>query len=75
MEQKVLQLINDVFGTKLADVSEEAYIEEILIWDSYMIMSLLVEIEMRYQRKTDLNRLFSVKTIGELVQLIVDTIG
>lgn len=75
MEKKVLQLINDVFGMEMRDILEDAYIEETLIWDSYMIMSLLVEIETRYQRKTDLNKLFSVKTMGELAQLIADTIG
>lgn len=75
MEKKVLQLINDVFGMEMTDIPEDAYIEETLIWDSYMIMSLLVEIETRYQRKTDLNKLFSVKTMGELAKLIADTIG
>lgn len=75
MEKKVLQLINDVFSMEMTDIPEAAYIEETLIWDSYMIMSLLVEIETRYQRKTDLNKLFSVKTMGELAQLIADTIG
>lgn len=74
MEKKVLQLINDVFGTEMTEIPEDTYIEAMVIWDSYMIMSLLVEIETRYQRKMDLNHLFSVKTMGELARLIADTI-
>lgn len=70
----IYSLIQEVFEIDKDQLKGENIIEDVLNWDSYMIMNLLVEVESRFNVKIDLNSLFAVRTIGELVQLIQESI-
>ena len=68
-------LIQKVFEIDKDQLRSEAIIEDVLNWDSYMIMNLLVEIENEYHVKIDLNALFEIRTVGELISLIKESIS
>lgn len=70
----IYSLIQEVFEIDNDQLKGENIIEDVLNWDSYMIMNLLVEVESRFNVKIDLNSLFAVRTIGELVRLIQESI-
>lgn len=70
----IYSLIQEVFEIDKDQLKGENIIEDVLNWDSNMIMNLLVEVESRFNVKIDLNSLFAVRTIGELVQLIQESI-
>lgn len=74
-EKKALELINYVFGTGLSTADYEKNIKTVLKWDSFMIVSLLAEVMERYNRKTDLSKVFNVGSVKDLVVLISETIA
>ena len=74
MDQEILLLLSKVFEKEITEKDMIRLINEVVQWDSFIIMSLLTEVMTNYEKKIDLDNLFSVNTIGELVDLIKETI-
>ncbi len=75
VDNRVEDILYDVFDVKISDKDKKDYIENVLKWDSFNIMNLLVETDNRFHKRLDLEKIFSIKTVGELIQIIEDTIG
>lgn len=73
-DNEALKLINKSFSVNLDESSYEKKITEVLQWDSFLITSLLSEITSVYGVKIDLESLFTIKTIKELVNIIIATV-
>lgn len=74
-EKNILELINKTFDVKLVETDYDKKISDTIQWESFLIMTLLTEMMERYNKRIDLEALFSANTIGELVTLLVGSKG
>lgn len=72
-EQAALDIINKVFAVKLAHEDLDKKIKEVLKWDSVLIVSLMSEVMNKFGAKIDVESLFSIETINNLVDLMMDS--
>ncbi len=74
-EKQALKLINLVFGTHLSEADYDNSVKAVLVWDSFMITSLLAVVMEKYNRKVCLEKILNVRTLSDLVAIISDTIS
>ena len=64
----VMSGISEQFGIGRQSLSETTVASDVAGWDSFPHGQLLLEIETRLGCPLPLDRLFSVKTVGELIE-------
>lgn len=67
---ELLQVLNDIFESKLTINDVEKEVQEVLPWDSFHIMNFLVEMEERFNKKVTIEHISEVYYIQDLLQLI-----
>ncbi|WP_026526299.1 acyl carrier protein [Butyrivibrio sp. VCD2006] len=70
----VERFIYDVFAVELTHEDYDRSVEEVLKWDSFMIASMMTELFDRYGKQVDLEKLFSIRTVRDVVNLITETV-
>jgi acyl carrier protein len=63
----VMSGISEQFGVGKQSLSEATVASDVAGWDSFSHGQLLLGIETRLGRPLQLDRLFAVKTVGELI--------
>lgn len=67
---ELLQVLNDIFESKLTINDVEKEVQEVLPWDSFHIMNFLVEMEERFNKKVTIEHISEVYYIQDLLQFI-----
>jgi acyl carrier protein len=67
-ENKLYQLIADVFNINILDVNEQSNPESIENWDSFNGFVLLDDLETKFNVKFSLDEVTAVKNVGDIKQ-------
>lgn len=74
-EEKILSIISKTFETDIDINDYDKNITTVIQWESFYIVSMLTEIMEITHKNIDLEKLFLVKTLRELVELIKEETG
>lgn len=69
MEQE-LQLIQDIFKIEVTGEQLSEKIENVLDWNSFMIMQLMAEVWKRYQYDITVEEIGEIETLRDLAELL-----
>ena len=67
---KAINIINEVFNVDLVEEDFNKKVTEVIKWDSFMITSLMASVLEQYGKMIDLDGIFKVVSIGDLISLI-----
>ena len=69
MEQE-LEWIQDIFKIEVTDGQLSEKIEDVLDWNSFMIMQLMAEVWNRYQHDITVEEIGEIETLRDLAELL-----
>ncbi|MEH0927115.1 acyl carrier protein [Micromonospora sp. CPCC 205558] len=72
---QITEMIAPVADLDPSSLNPESRFEDIDDWSSLKALSLMVNVEQDLPVKLDLRRFMSVRTVGELVDLIAEGLG
>ena len=74
--QEVYERLNQVFREELDDETIELHDETVASdvdgWDSFEHVNLIVAVEEEFQFKIPMNKVISMKNVGEMVDIILE---
>ncbi len=74
--QEVYERLNKVFREELDDETIELHDETVASdvdgWDSFEHVNLIVAVEEEFQFKIPMNKVISMKNVGEMVDIILE---
>lgn len=65
-------LINEIFEVEINEDEIEKRIENVLEWNSFMIMNFMAEMSERYHAEISVDDISGVETIDDLLDLIIE---
>lgn len=68
--KRELQLIHDIFKIEVTEVQLGERIEDVLDWNSFMIMQLMAEVWNRYQYDITVEEIGEIETLQDLAELL-----
>ncbi len=68
--QQELDIIDAVFQVKVREEDLGKMVEEILEWNSFMIMQLMTEVFNRYQKNINVMQIAGIETVRDLIELL-----
>ncbi|MBR7088548.1 MAG: acyl carrier protein [Mogibacterium sp.] len=70
MEEKFLQVVADTMDVDVSEISMETAYKEYEVWDSMMMMSILMDLEDEFDVSIPIEKIAGVKTLADLYALV-----
>lgn len=70
MEKKFLAFVADIMETDVSEISMETVYQEFEKWDSFMMLTLVMELEAEYGVSVPIESLGRVKTLADLYEFV-----
>jgi len=70
MEEKFLAFVADIMETDVSEISMETVYQEYEKWDSFMMLTLVMELEAEYGVSVPIESLGRVKTLADLYEFV-----
>lgn len=70
MEKEFLKFVADVMETDVSEISLETVYQEYEKWDSFMMLTLVMELEAEYGVSIPIESLGKVKTLADLYEFV-----
>ena len=70
MEKRFLAFVADIMETDVSDISLETVYQEYEKWDSFMMLTLVMELEAEYGVSIPIESLGRVKTLADLYEFV-----
>ena len=70
-----LQLLQEIFRIEVTELQMNEKIENVLDWNSFMIMQLMAEVSNRYQYDISVMEIAEIESLGDLAELIKRAVG
>ena len=70
MEKKFLAFVADIMETDVSEISMETVYQEYEKWDSFMMLTLVMELEAEYGVSVPIESLGRVKTLADLYEFV-----
>lgn len=70
MEQKLKNLMAEIFRMQLDEITEELSFKETEVWDSFRHMELIVAIETEFNIELAFEEIISMKNITEIKRIL-----
>ena len=75
MNEQIFKLISDALGADLSEISIETTSHDIDEWDSLGHLSILQELDIKYDNITDrVPELASVSSVKEIINLVISNL-
>ena len=68
--QDFLTFVAEIMGVDAEELTEDTAYKEYEPWDSLMMLTLVMELEAEYGVSVPMEKLGTVKTLGDLYQLV-----
>lgn len=66
------ELINEIFEVEIQEDQISKKIEDVVEWNSFMIMNFMVEMSERYQAEISVEDISGIETMRDLLQLVIE---
>ena len=70
MEEKFLQVVADTMDVDVSEISMETAYKEYEVWDSMMMMSILMDLEDEFDVSIPIEKIAGVETLADLYALV-----
>lgn len=69
MEEKFLSFAAEVMDVDLSEISMDTQYKEYAVWDSLMMLTLIMEIENEYSITIPMEKVEKINSLGDLYEL------
>lgn len=70
MEEKFLQVVAETMEVEVSEISMETTYKEYEVWDSMMMMSILMDLEDEFDISIPIEKISGVRTLKDLYNLV-----
>ena len=68
------EIFEDLFGSGIPQLNDETTAQDVAGWDSLMHITLISEVESRFDVRFSMKDVLGMKNVGEMVDLIEESV-
>lgn len=73
--EKAIQIFNEIFEVNLNEEDLKKDVEDVLDWDSFIIMKFISDMAMKYNVTIDIQQLSFLQSVQDVLDLIGESVG